>query len=88
MARIDEVEYNGMKIVPLQFLKAVLTNPQDPVSYTHLDVYKRQPSNTATQEFVVPKSIPIIFPMIVIFLFVIILFRRPPCLLYTSKKKR
>uniref|UniRef100_UPI00402877AE hypothetical protein n=1 Tax=Bacteroides uniformis TaxID=820 RepID=UPI00402877AE len=30
------------------------------------------------QEFVVPKSIPIIFPMIVIFLFVIILFRRPP----------
>ena len=29
------------------------------------------PSNTATQEFVVPKSIPIIFPMIVIFLFII-----------------
>ena len=29
MARIDEVEYNGMKIVPLQFLKAVLPNPQD-----------------------------------------------------------
>ena len=29
MARIDEVEYNGVKIVPLQFLKAVLPNPQD-----------------------------------------------------------
>ena len=29
MARIDEVEYNGMKIVPLQFLKDVLPNPQD-----------------------------------------------------------
>ena len=29
MSRIDEVEYNGMKIVPLQFLKAVLPNPQD-----------------------------------------------------------
>lgn len=29
MARIDEVEYNGMKIVPIQFLKAVLPNPQD-----------------------------------------------------------
>ena len=29
MARIDEVDYNGMKIVPLQFLKAVLPNPQD-----------------------------------------------------------
>ena len=27
MARIDEVEYNGQKIVPLQFLKAVLPNP-------------------------------------------------------------
>ena len=30
------------------------------------------PSNTETQEFVVPKSIPIIFPMIVILLFIII----------------
>ena len=29
MARIDEVEYNGAKIVPLQFLKAVLPNPKD-----------------------------------------------------------
>ena len=29
MARIDEVEYNGVKIVPLQFLKAVLPNPKD-----------------------------------------------------------
>ncbi len=29
MARIDEVDYNGMKIVPLQFLKAVLPNPQE-----------------------------------------------------------
>ncbi len=29
MARIDEIDYNGMKIVPLQFLKAVLPNPQD-----------------------------------------------------------
>ena len=29
MARIDEVEYQGMKIVPLQFLKAVLPNPQE-----------------------------------------------------------
>ncbi len=28
MARIDEVEYNGQKIVPIQFLKAVL--PPDP----------------------------------------------------------
>ena len=29
MARIDEVECNGVKIVPLQFLKAVLPNPKD-----------------------------------------------------------
>lgn len=29
MARIDEVEYNGQKIVPIQFLKAVLPNPKD-----------------------------------------------------------
>lgn len=29
MSRIDEVDYNGTKIVPLQFLKAVLPNPQD-----------------------------------------------------------
>lgn len=29
MARIDEVEYNGVKIIPLQFLKAVLPNPKD-----------------------------------------------------------
>lgn len=29
MARIDEVDYNGVKIVPLQFLKAVLPNPGD-----------------------------------------------------------
>lgn len=29
MARIDEVDFNGVKIVPLQFLKAVLPNPQD-----------------------------------------------------------
>ena len=29
MARIDEVDYNGQKIVPLQFLKAVLPNPGD-----------------------------------------------------------
>lgn len=29
MARIDEVEYKGVKIVPLQFLKAVLPNPGD-----------------------------------------------------------
>ncbi len=29
MARIDEVEYNGTKIVPLQFLKAVLPDPQN-----------------------------------------------------------
>ena len=29
MARIDEVEYNGQKIVPIQFLKAVLPNPID-----------------------------------------------------------
>ena len=29
MARIDEVEYNGMKIVPLQFLKAVPPNPKE-----------------------------------------------------------
>jgi saccharopine dehydrogenase (NAD+, L-lysine-forming) len=29
MARIDEVDYNGQKIVPIQFLKAVLPNPQD-----------------------------------------------------------
>ncbi|MCW1735833.1 saccharopine dehydrogenase family protein [Anaerorudis cellulosivorans] len=27
MARIDEVEFNGQKIVPIQFLKAVLPNP-------------------------------------------------------------
>lgn len=29
MARIDEVEFNGQKIVPIQFLKAVLPNPSD-----------------------------------------------------------
>src|SRR5574344_535953 len=29
MARSDEIDYNGTKIVPLQFLKAVLPNPQD-----------------------------------------------------------
>ncbi|MDE6137781.1 MAG: saccharopine dehydrogenase family protein [Muribaculaceae bacterium] len=29
MARIDEVDYKGVKIVPLQFLKAVLPDPQD-----------------------------------------------------------
>ena len=29
MERIDEVDYNGTKIIPLQFLKAVLPNPQD-----------------------------------------------------------
>ena len=29
MARIDEIDYNGTKIVPLQFLKAVLPNPQE-----------------------------------------------------------
>ena len=29
MARIDEVEYNGQKIVPIQFLKAVLPKPGD-----------------------------------------------------------
>lgn len=29
MARIDEVEFNGVKIVPIQFLKAVLPNPGD-----------------------------------------------------------
>ncbi len=28
MARIDEVEYNGAKIVPIQFLKAVLPDPK------------------------------------------------------------
>lgn len=29
MARIDEIDYNGQKIVPIQFLKAVLPNPQE-----------------------------------------------------------
>ena len=29
MTRIDEIEYQGQKIVPLQFLKAVLPNPGD-----------------------------------------------------------
>ena len=29
MARIDEIDYNGAKIVPIQFLKAVLPNPGD-----------------------------------------------------------
>ena len=29
MARIDPVMYQGMEIIPLQFLKAVLPNPQD-----------------------------------------------------------
>jgi saccharopine dehydrogenase (NAD+, L-lysine-forming) len=29
MARIDEIEYNGQKIVPIQFLKAVLPDPGD-----------------------------------------------------------
>jgi len=29
MARIDPIDYDGHKIVPLQFLKAVLPNPQD-----------------------------------------------------------
>ncbi|MDE6453339.1 MAG: saccharopine dehydrogenase family protein [Muribaculaceae bacterium] len=35
MARIDEVDYNGVKIVPLQFLKAVLPDPQDLGSNYH-----------------------------------------------------
>ncbi len=29
MARIDEIDYNGVKIVPIQFLKAVLPNPKE-----------------------------------------------------------
>ena len=29
MASIEPINYNGMEIVPLQFLKAVLPNPQD-----------------------------------------------------------
>ena len=29
MARIDEIDYNGQKIVPLQFLKAVLPTPEE-----------------------------------------------------------
>ena len=29
MASIEPIRYNGMDIVPLQFLKAVLPNPQD-----------------------------------------------------------
>src|SRR5574344_2061586 len=29
MARIDPIDYNGQKIVPIQFLKAVLPNPGD-----------------------------------------------------------
>ena len=29
MARIDPVMYNGMEIIPLQFLKAVLPNPKE-----------------------------------------------------------
>ena len=29
MTRIDAIEYNGQKIVPLQFLKEVLPNPSD-----------------------------------------------------------
>ena len=29
MARIDEIDYNGQKIVPLQFLKAVLPAPEE-----------------------------------------------------------
>ncbi len=29
MTRIDEIEYEGQKIIPLQFLKAVLPNPGD-----------------------------------------------------------
>ncbi len=29
MARIDEVEFNGQKIVPIQFLKMVLPNPKE-----------------------------------------------------------
>lgn len=29
MARIDPIMYNGVEIVPIQFLKAVLPNPQD-----------------------------------------------------------
>ena len=35
MARIDEVEYNGTKIVPLQFLKAVLPDPKSLGSNYH-----------------------------------------------------
>ena len=29
MARIDPIMYNGVEIVPIQFLKAVLPNPGD-----------------------------------------------------------
>lgn len=35
MTRIDSVLYNGMEIVPLQFLKAVLPNPGDLGKTTH-----------------------------------------------------
>ena len=35
MARIDEVDYNGIKIVPLQFLKAVLPDPKSLGSNYH-----------------------------------------------------
>ena len=35
MARIDEVDYNGVKIVPLQFLKAVLPDPKSLGSNYH-----------------------------------------------------
>ena len=42
----------------------------DPVSYTHLDVYKRQ---------------PIPFPPIWTFRFILLAFHPRPCLLYTSR---
>ena len=38
MTRIDPVRFQGQDIVPIQF----------PVSYTPLDVYKRQAANTTT----------------------------------------
>lgn len=30
MASIEPINYNGMEIVPIQFLKAVLPNPKEP----------------------------------------------------------
>ena len=46
MARIDPIMYNGVEIVPIQFLKAVLREGADMIAiqYKFIFIGRRQPS--------------------------------------------